>query len=88
MELANDRLSRRHLQRAANLAELYSPEGAVDAGFLDRVVAPEALLETAVKEAASHAALDLQAHLGTKRNVRGATLERLRASLGELGPGR
>jgi enoyl-CoA hydratase len=84
VELAQDRLSRRHLQRATNLAELYSPGDAVDAGFLDRVVAPEEILEAAIAEAKSYAPLDLPAHHGTKRNVRGATIERMRASLEAL----
>jgi enoyl-CoA hydratase len=86
VELANDRLSRRHLQRAAALAELYAPTDAVDAGFLDRVVAPEALLEEAVAEATRHAALDARAHHGTKQNLRAATVDRIRASLDTLGP--
>jgi enoyl-CoA hydratase len=81
IELAQDRLSRRHLQRATNLAELYAPERAVDVGFLDRVVPADELLEAAVAEAESYAPLDLPAHHGTKRNLRGRTLERLRASL-------
>ncbi len=86
IELANDRLSRRHLQRAVNLAELYSPAGAVDAGFLDRVVAADDLLAAAVREAESFAGLHGRAHHGTKRNLRGATAERIRASLEALSP--
>ena len=84
VEFAQDRLSRRHLQRALNLAEIYSPAGAMDAGYLDRVVAPEALLDEAVAEANRYDPLDRRAHLGTKRNLRGATIERIRASLAEI----
>lgn len=83
-ELAIDRLSRRHLQQATGLAEIYSPAGAIDAGFLDRVVAPESLLETAVAEAERGQALDRAAHTATKRRLRGATVQRIRASLDEL----
>ncbi len=86
VELARDRLSRRHLQRATGLSELYGPEAAVDAGFLDRVVAPDALLGEAVGEARRFAALDGRAHLGTKRNLRGDTIERIRATLDGLAP--
>lgn len=86
VELANDRLSRRHLQRAVALAELYDPEGAVDAGFLDRVVPSDTLLEAALDEARDLAKLDGRAHPGTKRNLRGPTLARIRASLGEIAP--
>jgi enoyl-CoA hydratase len=81
VELARDRLSRRHLQRATNLAELYDPAGAVDAGFLDRIVAPEAVVDEAIATARGFAPLDLRAHHGTKRNVRGETLARMRASI-------
>lgn len=84
VELAKDRLSRRHLQRAVNLAEIYSPKDAVDAGYLDRVVAPAALLDEAVAEARRYERLDLQAHHGTKRNLRGPTIERIRASIAGL----
>ena len=79
--LASDRLSRRHLQRATLLAELYDPAGALDAGFLDRVVAPESLVETAIAAANGYAPLDLQAHRGSKRNLRGPTTLRIRASI-------
>ena len=34
-ELADDRLSRRHVDAAVNLATIYDPTGAADAGFLD-----------------------------------------------------
>jgi enoyl-CoA hydratase len=81
VELARDRLSKRHLQRATTLAEVYDPAGAVDAGFLDRVAAPEALEREAIAEARRYEVLDLRAHQGTKRNLRGGTLERIRASL-------
>ncbi len=84
VELARDRLSRRHLQRAVNLSEIYSPGDAVDAGYLDRVVAPDALLDEAIAEARRYEALDPRAHHGTKRNLRGATIERIRASLAAI----
>jgi enoyl-CoA hydratase len=81
VELAKDRLSRRHLQAATVQARLYDPAGAVDAGYLDRVVASEELERETIAEAQRLAQLDLPAHHGTKLNLRGATLERIRASL-------
>lgn len=84
IELARDRLSRRHLQRSVNLAEIYSPKEAVDAGYLDRLVAPDSLLDEALAEARRYEPLDQRAHHGTKRNLRGATIERIRASLDEI----
>jgi enoyl-CoA hydratase len=86
VELANDRIARRHLQRLVNLAEMVDPQAAVEVGLLDRVVPPDALLATAVEEATRLSTLDLRAHYGTKKNLRGPTLERIRASLGEIAP--
>jgi enoyl-CoA hydratase len=82
-ELARERLSPRHLQRAAVLAEVYDGPGAVEAGFLD-LVAPADKVEGVAIEAASRlAALHLGAHHATKRRVRKAAIAVLRKSLDE-----
>jgi enoyl-CoA hydratase len=81
IEFARHRLSKRHFQRAAIQAEIYAPEGAVDAGFLDRVVGPESLLEAAFAEAARLAALPQPAFAHTKARARAATLTTIRAGL-------
>ena len=82
MELARERLSPRHLVRATALAEIYTPEGAVDAGFLDRAVPPAELEAVAVAEAARCAAeLQQPAHRTTKRRLRAASAARLHDSL-------
>ncbi|MBW2274588.1 MAG: crotonase/enoyl-CoA hydratase family protein [Deltaproteobacteria bacterium] len=84
IELARERISKRHLTRSVLGAEMYTPALAVDAGYLDRVVAPEALLDEARAEAHKLAALDGRAHHVTKFAMRGAAIDRIRASL-ELG---
>lgn len=81
VELGRARLSRRHLQRAVVQAEIYDPDGAVDAGFLDRAVAPEALQEEALAEATRLAQLPRRAFAETKLRVRRPTLETIRATL-------
>ena len=82
-ELARARLSPRHLQRAAVLAEVYDGPGAVEAGFLD-LVAPADKVEGVAIEAASRlAALHLGAHHATKRRVRKSAIAVLRKSLDE-----
>jgi enoyl-CoA hydratase len=81
-ELARERLSKRHLQRATALAEIYDPAGAVDAGFLDRAVPPDQVEAVALEAAATFAALPAQAHALTKRALRRPALETIRASLG------
>jgi enoyl-CoA hydratase len=80
-ELARERLAATHLQRATALAEIYDPAGAVTAGFLDRVVAPEQVEAAALEAARALAALPGRAHAQTKRSLRGPALERIRASL-------
>jgi enoyl-CoA hydratase len=52
VELARDRLSNRHFTAATNHAHIYDPQGALEAGFLDRVVPAD----TAVAAAHAHAA--------------------------------
>jgi enoyl-CoA hydratase len=80
-ELATARLSRRHLTRAAQLAEIYGPDAAVDAGFLDRVCEQDALDSEAVAEATRLGELNRSAFKVTKRRLHEATIDRIRASL-------
>jgi enoyl-CoA hydratase len=77
VELAHERLSKRHVQDATVGARIYDPDGATDAGFLDAVVAPEALSEAAVAEAQRWAALSRDAYRGQVRVCRGDRLGRL-----------
>ena len=75
VEFARERLSKRYLHRATVQAEIYSPQGAVDAGFLDRIVEPEELSATALTEARRLAQLPRGAFAGTRRLVRQQVLE-------------
>ena len=81
VELARHRLSKRHFQRATTQAELYAPEVAVDAGYLDRVTSPEDLFDAALAEASRLAALPQPAFGATKRGVHGAFAANLRETL-------
>lgn len=83
LEFARERLSKRHLYRATVLAEIYAPEDAVDAGFLDRLVAPEDLVTTAMEEARRLAQLPRGAFVGTRRLVREKTLAGIEATLAD-----
>ena len=81
VELARQRLAPAHFNRALITAEMYGPEGAVDAGILDRVV-PPAELEGAGREAAEAlAGLDMAAHSATKLRVREGALVAFRAAV-------
>ncbi len=82
LTIATARLSKRHLQRAIVNARVTAPADAVDAGFLDEVVAPEALLDTAVAQAAELAAtLDPGAYRATVRKFRGPVLDTMEAQI-------
>ena len=76
-ELARERLSPRHLQLATVGARMYDPAGAAAAGFLDQVVAPDALAATALEAAQRWAKLPRSAYRGQVRMNRGAVLGRL-----------
>ena len=79
LELARDRLAPMVFQRATINAELFSPDTAVSAGYLDQV-ADTAGFDAAVSEVAQTlAALDATAFAETKRRVRHPTLERIDA---------
>jgi len=82
-ELARERLSKRYLVRAALQAELFDPEGAVAAGFLDRTCDAAALAETALAEARRLAALAQPAYSRTKAGLRGGLVAGIRATLAE-----
>jgi enoyl-CoA hydratase len=80
--LARERLSPRHLTEAVNHARLYDPEAAIEAGFLDRLVAP-AEVEAAAVGAAQELAERLHpaAFRFTRELLRGPSAERLTAAI-------
>jgi enoyl-CoA hydratase/carnithine racemase len=81
-DLARERLTPRHLTEAAQLAEVYDPEGARAAGFLDEVVPEDEVDARAVARATTWAAdLDPKAFARTREIVRGDLLVRLRSSI-------
>lgn len=81
VEILRQRLTPTHFNRAVTLAEPFSPEDAVGAGLLDRVVSPAELGEAACSTARLLAGLDLDAHAASKRRARHHTLQALRAGI-------
>ena len=63
------------------LAEVYSPEGAIAAGFLDRVVPPAEVLGAARAMAAGFAKLNMAAHAASKLRARDQALKALRSAI-------
>jgi enoyl-CoA hydratase len=79
--IAQDRLTKPAFQRAVINAEMFSPQSAVAAGFLDLVVAPEHLMATARDAAQQMKKLNMTAHKNTKLKVRKVLLETLDAAI-------
>lgn len=81
MELARDRLSRRALTHATLGAQIYDPDGALAAGYLDAVVAPDQVMARAKTEAARLGAYARMPYSATKQRLRGATIALIETSL-------
>lgn len=77
IELARDRLRRSAFHRAVINAEVFDPQAAVDAGFLDQVVPATQLHETALNVARELKKLNMLAHRNTKLKVRHGLLAAL-----------
>lgn len=83
VELARDRLSKRHFTQAITQARIYSPAGACEAGFLDETLAADGVLTRAVEQAQKLAALPRASFHGTKLKERGPTVALVRRTLAE-----
>jgi enoyl-CoA hydratase len=81
IELARDRLSNSAFPRSVINGEMFDPAGALNAGFLDKLVAPEALLASAQAVAQQMKKVNMTAHKNTKLKVRKALLETLDAAI-------
>lgn len=77
IELARDRLRRSALHRSVINGEMFDPQSAVDAGFLDKVVAPDELQGAALAAARQLKKINMVAHKNTKLKVRKALLDAL-----------
>lgn len=80
-EVLRLRLNPAARERAVILSEEFSPEQALQAGFVDALVPAERLLEEARDKAAALMELDLAAHALSKRRLRGDTLRNIRVAL-------
>ena len=82
LELSRERLSKRHQTSAFIQAQLYDPEGAKQAGFLDEVAPPAMLMQSALARAAALGELPAQAYAANKIILRQAAISAIKASLG------
>lgn len=83
MELARDRLLPTELGRATLLAQIYAPDEAAKAGYLDAVVPATDVLDRAKEEATRLSALARSAFQATKTRLRGKTIQHIRDTLKE-----
>jgi enoyl-CoA hydratase len=81
VEICRQRLSPAPFNRAVILAEAFSPDDAVPAGFFDRVASASELSIVAHDAAAKLAQLDRAAHAATKLRARDGALRAIRDSI-------
>ena len=77
IEIARDRLNKVALQRSVVNGEMFNPQSALTAGFLDVVVAAEELQGAALAAARQLKKINMTAHKNTKLKVRKALLDAL-----------
>ena len=77
IELARDRLRKSAFHRSVINGEMFNPQHAMDAGFLDKVVQPEELHAAALEAARQLKKINMKAHKNTKLKVRKALLDTL-----------
>jgi enoyl-CoA hydratase len=81
IELARQRLTPAHFDRAVVNATMHNPSEALSAGFLDRVVSADELRAASIDGAEALAALNLAAHAATKLRVRAGALQAIRSAI-------
>jgi enoyl-CoA hydratase len=80
-EVLRLRLNPAARERAVILSEEFSPEQAMQVGFVDALVPAERLLDEAHAKASALLELDPEAHALSKKRLRAETLRRIRAGL-------
>jgi enoyl-CoA hydratase len=81
VEILRQRLTPAAFTRATLLSETFTPDNAVEAGLVDRVVDAIELLNVAHETAEQLATLDMRAHVESKLRAREGTLRALRAGI-------
>ena len=81
MELLRARLATTELTRATLFAQIYTPDEARVAGYLDAVVPADQVLDQAKQTAARLGGLSRMAYRETKQRLRSATIEHITSTL-------
>jgi enoyl-CoA hydratase len=85
--IAHHRLTRPYFDRCATTGTVLGPKEAMQAGFLDELVAAEELQPAARRAAEALAAINEQAHAATKLRVRAEALAGIRDGIERIGRG-
>jgi enoyl-CoA hydratase len=81
IELARSRLHPAWLSRTVTLGEMYEPEDALTAGFLDRVVPPGAIDGALAETVAALRAIHKPSHAIAKKRLREPAIDAMRAAI-------
>ena len=83
LEIIRFGVAPQHLQELVYLAESYAPQDAMQKGFVDEVVHPDALMDRALEVAATLAAIPKQSFEMMKKLLRAPTMDRIARYGGE-----
>jgi enoyl-CoA hydratase/carnithine racemase len=81
VELARSRVHPAWLSRTVTLGEMFAPDDALTAGFLDKVVSAEQLDDAVDELVKSLANIHLPSHIAAKQRLRGTAVEIMRAAI-------
>ena len=82
LEMVRDRLAKDKVTEAAIQARIYDAEGAVEAGFLDKVVDAAQVETVAIETARKLGEMPSDSYAGMKRSFRAPALKAIKAALG------
>lgn len=80
LRLAGHRLVPAYFHRTAALGQMFSPQEAVQAGFLDLLADPDKVEPTLEQVTGQLAKITMQAHASTKQRIRAQVVEAIRAA--------
>ena len=81
IELARQRLTPAYFNRSITTGQRFPPQEAMQAGYLDMVVAPDALAASAWAAAEALCAIDIPSHYASKKRARKPAIDAIRAAI-------
>ena len=81
IEICRDQITPACFNRSMLTSEFFAPKDALQAGFLDKLVEKEDLLQSAQNLASEYTKLDNRAYQATKAKVRGGLYKRVRVGI-------